>query len=296
MTYPKSNATLVFAIVVASGWLAAHGALGQEDMASMPGMTPARKSTETNRKKAATPKLTRAAELLALPILEQHLNELPSPVEDNRLHSFALAEILEYRANNKGADTFRWDVFGWIGGDYNRLWIKTEGSQQLSGRERGEGDLQLLYGRLIAPFWDFQSGLRVEHTLGGGSGDSRTYAVIGVQGITPYLFDLEPAFFISDRGDVSARVTVSFDLLLTQRLVLQPRIEANAAIQSDEKFGVGEGVNDTDIGVRLRYEIRRELAPYIGVSWLRQYGQTASIAEGEDASVVSFVAGVRLWF
>ena len=139
MISSKSSATRAFAIVITSACLATNDALGQDDMASMPGMTPARKSAETNSKKAATPKLARAAELLAQRILEQHLNSLPSPVEDNKIHSFVLAEILEYRANSEGPDTFRWDVFGWIGSDYNRLWIKTEGSQQLAGRERGEG-------------------------------------------------------------------------------------------------------------------------------------------------------------
>ena len=119
------------------------------------------------------------------------------------IHSFLLAEILEYRATSEGPDTFRWDIFGWIGGDYNRLWIKTEGSQQLGGDQTGEGDLQLLYGRLIAPFWDFQIGARVQQSLGTGARDSRTYAVLGVQGVAPYLFDVEPTLFISDRGDVS---------------------------------------------------------------------------------------------
>ena len=155
---------------------------------------------------------------------------LPAPVEDSMIHSFVLAEILEYRAASEGPDTFRWDIYGWIGGDRNRLWIKTESSQQLGGDKTGEGDLQLLYGRLIAPFWDFQIGARVQQSLGAGPRNSRTYAVIGVQGMAPYLFAVEPSLFISDRGDVSARLTVSFDWLLTQKLVLQPRFEANAAV------------------------------------------------------------------
>ena len=156
----------------------------------------------------------------------------------------------------------------------------------------------MLYGRLIAPFWDFQIGARVQQSLDAGPRNSRTYAVIGVQGMAPYLFAVEPSLFISDRGDVSARLTVSFDWLLTQKLVLQPRFEANAAVQSDEKMGVGQGVNDTDIGLRLRYEIRREFAPYIGISWQRRYGETARFAEleGDSGEVFSFVAGVRLWW
>ncbi len=240
----------------------------------------------------------RARELLSRSMLDEHLRGLPPPVVDDLIHSFILTELLEYRANSDGPDTFRWDLYGWIGGDYNRIWFKSEGSQELEGDQTGEGEFQLLYGRLIAPTWDLQVGARVQGSLGTGSRDSRTYAVIGVQGLAPYLFDVEPTLFISDRGDISARLTVSFDLLLTQKIVLQPRFEINAALQADEKVGVGEGVNDTEVGVRLRYEIWREFAPYIGVSWLRRYGETASFveAEGEATDVVSFVAGLRMWF
>ncbi|MBA2434491.1 MAG: copper resistance protein B [Chthoniobacterales bacterium] len=251
-----------------------------------------------HQKWAPPPGDDRSRELLSPAELQEHREPLPPPVRDRIIHSFTLAEILEYRLNSSGPDTFRWDIFGWVGGDKNRLWYKTEGSQQLSGGQSGEGDLQLLYGRLIAPNWDFQIGARAERSLGTGRADARTYAVIGLQGIAPYLFELEPSLFISDRGDVSARITVSFDLLLTQKLVLQPRFEGTAAIQSDEKMGVGEGVNETDLGLRLRYEIRREIAPYIGVSWLRQYGETARFAEreGDTTDSISFVAGLRLWW
>lgn len=240
----------------------------------------------------------RSRELLSPAELKEHMEPLPAPVEDAMIHSYTLAEILEYRVNSSGPDTFRWDIFGWVGTDWNRLWYKTEGNQQLGGTQTGDGDLQLLYGRLIAPFWDFQIGARTEQSLGRGRADVRTYAVIGVQGLAPYLFDVEPSLFISDRGQVSARLTVSFDLLLTQRLVLQPRFEGTAALQSDEKRGMGDGLNETDLGLRLRYEIRREIAPYLGVSWLRQYGETArmSRSEGESSESISFVAGVRLWW
>ena len=240
----------------------------------------------------------RSRELLSPDQLDQHMEPLPEPVEASMIHSFLLAEILEYRVNSSGPDTFRWDIFGWVGTDWNRIWYKTEGSQQLGGGQKGDGDLQLLYGRLIAPFWDFQIGARTEQSLGTGRADARTYAVIGFQGLAPYLFDVEPSLFISDQGQVSARLTVSFDLLLTQRLVLQPRFEGTAAIQSDEKRGMGDGLNETDLGLRLRYEIRREIAPYVGVSWLRQYGETASMSrrDGDLTDSISLVAGVRLWW
>ncbi len=241
----------------------------------------------------------RAAELLSRPVLEQLMKPLPPPIEDSMLHSFLLTELLEYRANSAGPNAFVWDFVGWFGGDYNRLWIKTEGRQNLSDGNRGEGDLQLLYGRLIAPFWDFQLGVRAKQNLGSGLHDNtRTYAVIGLQGLAPGNFDVEPAIYISDRGEVSAELTVSADLYLTQRLVLQPRFQGEVSIQGDDRFGTGSGVTETDIGLRLRYEIRREIAPYIGVSWLKQYGETARIArqQGETSDTVALVIGLRLWW
>ena len=241
----------------------------------------------------------RAAELLSRPALEQLMKPLPPPIEDSMLHGFSLFDLLEYRFNSSGPDMFVWDFVGWYGGDYHRLWIKTEGRQKLSGINQGEGDVQLLYGRLIAPFWDFQIGVREKANLGSGLRDNtRTYAVIGLQGLAPGNFDVEPTIYISDRGEVSAELTVTADLYLTQRLVLQPRLQGEVSLQGDDRFGTGTGVNETDIGLRLRYEIAREIAPYIGVSWLKQYGETARISrqEGETTDTVAFVVGLRLWW
>ena len=177
--------------------------------------------------------------------------------------------------------------------------MKSEGSLDLSDGNRGVGDLQLLYGRMIAPFWDLQLGVRAKQNLGSGLRDNtRAYAVIGLQGLAPGNFDVEPAIYISDRGEVSAELTLSADLYLTQRLVLQPRFQGEVSLQGDDRFGTGSGVNETDIGLRLRYEIRREIAPYIGVSWLKQYGETARISrqEGETTDTVALVFGLRLWW
>ncbi len=141
--------------------------------------------------------------------------------------------------------------------------------------------------------------MREKFNLGSGLRDNtRTYAVIGLQGLTPGNFDVEPAIYISDRGEVSAELTVTADLYLTQRLVLQPRFQGEVSVQGDDRFGTGSGVNETDIGLRLRYEIRREIAPYIGVSWQKKYGGTARFArnEGETADTVALVVGLRLWW
>ena len=275
-------------------------ASAKTDMAGMPGMAAPGVFILRPPQKWVPPRGdNRAAELLSRPALEQLMKPLPPPIEDSMLHSFSLFELLEYRVNSSGPDMFVWDYVGWFGGDTNRLWVKTEGRQKLSGVNKGEGDIQLLYGRLIAPFWDFQLGVRAKSNLGSGfKNNTRTYAVIGLQGLAPGNFDVEPAIYISDRGEVSAELTVSADLYLTQRLVLQPRFQGEVSVQGDDRFGTGSGVTETDIGLRLRYEIAREIAPYIGVSWLRSYGETARISrrEGEASETVAFVVGLRLWW
>ena len=221
----------------------------------------------------------------------------PEPVEDRLRFGYLLVDQLEYRMK-AGADTMRWDVVGWYGGDDNRLWLKSEGDWRTSGERGGEAEVQALYGRLIAPFWDFQAGVRYDQFSGVGFDRSRGFAVIGLQGLAPYWFEVEPALFISQDGDVSARLTATYEILLTQRLILQPRLDFDAAMQSVEKFDVGDGINSTGLGLRLRYEIMREFAPYIGVHWLRRFGETADISrrDGGRAEDIAVVFGVRLWF
>lgn len=222
----------------------------------------------------------------------------PEPVEDRQRFGYLLVDQLEYRMKDGADDTVRWDVVGWYGGDYNRFWLKTEGDWRTSGERGGEAEVQALYGRLIAPFWDVQAGVRYDQLSGAGFDRSRGFAVIGLQGLAPYRFEVEPALFISQDGDVSARLTTTYEILLTQRLILQPRLDFDAAVQSVEKFDVGDGINSTGLGLRLRYEIMREFAPYIGVHWLRRFGETADISrrDGGRAEDIAVVFGVRLWF
>jgi len=219
----------------------------------------------------------------------------PKPVEDKPIIGYLLVDQLEYQ-RNPGAGTLRWEVQGWVGGDYNKLWVKTEGDQGLSGDNGGEAEGQLLYSRLISPFFYFQVGGRYQRVSGNSSDHSRGFGVLGVQGLAPYWFDIEPALFISQDGDVSARLEAEYDLLLTQRLIAQPRLEVNVAAQKVKEFGVGRGFNDVELGLRLRYEIRRQFAPYIGVSWTRLLGETAALArqEGSQVDTLVFVVGVRL--
>ncbi|MEE8255206.1 MAG: copper resistance protein B [Nitrosomonadaceae bacterium] len=221
----------------------------------------------------------------------------PSPVADEHPNLFILADVLEYRQNNKDSD-FRWDVQGWYGGDYNRLWFKSEGERNTALKADYDIDAQLLYGRFIKQYYDFQIGVRVETQSFRGKNVTRAHAVIGFQGLVPYNHEVDFALFISQHGDVSARFVGSRDFLLTQRLILQPRFETNAAIQKVEKFSTGRGLNNIELGLRLRYEIRREIAPYIGVSYDKSFFGTADRVrqEGGNTSQIRFVAGIRLWF
>ncbi|MGK2874006.1 MAG: copper resistance protein B [Alphaproteobacteria bacterium] len=206
--------------------------------------------------------------------------------------SRVVIDQLESRIHD-GRDGYMWDAQGWYGGDINKLWIKTEGEGSY-GRKLEVAEVQALWSRAYTPWFDFQAGARYDPE----PNPRRGYAVLGIQGLAPYFFETDAALFLSNEGELSARFSAEYDLLLTQRLILQPAFEVNLAAQDVEERGIGSGVNDIELGLRLRYEIRREFAPYIGVNWERKLGQTADIArrEGEDASVPSFVAGIRFWF
>ena len=191
-----------------------------------------------------------------------------------------------------GADIYLWDIQGYYGGPTERLWYKTEGGGEFGGGV-DDAEFQALYAKAIAPFWDVQAGVR--HDV---AGPDTTHAVIGVQGLAPYLFEIDAALFLSHRGDLTARIEAEIDQRITQRLILQPRIEANLAAQDIDALGIGAGFDEIELGVRLRYEIVREFAPYIGVeqSWRTGRSATLARARGEDPSNTSFVAGIRFWF
>lgn len=221
----------------------------------------------------------------------------PSPVADMTIFDLLLFELLEYRPN-PGQGAVEWDAVGWWGTDFNRLWLKSEGEWALGAGPDVGVEAQALYGHLVAPFYDFQVGLRADRVWGKASAVSRIHGVIGLQGLSPGYFEVEPALFLDHEGRLAARLTASRDLLLTQRAVLQARMETNAALQSAEAFGVGAGWNDLELGIRLRYEFWREFAPYVGVNWNMRFGETAAIARrhGEEPSHLSIVAGVRAWY
>ncbi len=216
----------------------------------------------------------------------------PPPVNDSPVITFLQSDRAEYRAMS-GDNGYLWDAQGWTGTDRRKLWIKTEGEGRVDdGVDTAE--IQTLYSRMITPFFDLQAGVRQDLE----PNPARTHAVLGLQGLAPQWFEIDAALFISDKGDVTARVEAEYDLRLTQRIVAQPRAEMNFAAQDVAELGVGGGVSQAELGVRLRYEITRQVAPYIGLSWERSIGDTADFrrARGEDPGRVAFVIGLRLWF
>jgi copper resistance protein B len=225
----------------------------------------------------------------------------PAPVNDQEHRLFTLIDVLEYRPStggSRGHDDYRWDIVGCYGGDYNRLWFKSEGQKDTAFKADYDVDFQLLYGRFIRKYFDLQMGGRVETQSFKGSNVTRGLGVIGIEGLVPYNYDFESSLFIDQNGAVSARLAFTKDLLLTQRLILQTRFETNAAVQRVEEFTTGSGLNNLEFGGRLRYEIRREFAPYVGISLDRSFGETATLVrqEGGNPSQVRFVLGVRAWF
>lgn len=200
--------------------------------------------------------------------------------------------LAEYQAR-KGGDGFRWDGEAWIGGDINRLVLKSEGEGAFKGGI-DSAEIQALYSRALDPYWNLQAGVRHDFK----PNPSRTYATIGIEGLAPYWFEVEGALFLSDKGDVLARAEGYYDQRITQRLILQPRIELNFAAQDVPKNRIGSGLSNAELGLRLRYEVAREFAPYVGVSYDRKVGDTARFARigGERVRTTSFVVGVRTWF
>ena len=232
---------------------------------------------------------------------------------DRVIRTYVLADQLEIRPNVRERPVTV-EFLSWIGGDYRRLFFRAQSEIPTEGRGDGELQADVLYGRLLSPFWSAVGGVRVDtrprasapafprgdvarRELAGRDRVTRGMLAVGLFGIAPYWFEFEPTLFVSEKGDVSAELETSFDVTFTQRLILQPRVELNAAVQAVPAFGIESGLNDVELGARLRYEIRRKFAPYVGVSWHRSTGATAARvkAAGEPISTGGITAGVRIW-
>jgi copper resistance protein B len=215
------------------------------------------------------------------------------PIHDNELFWIFQGDRLEYQTK-EGKDVLLWDIQTWVGTDYDKLYVESEGSWLNEEDDFEEVEVELLYSRNIATFWDLQVGIRHDFE----PHPTRTFAALGFQGMAPYWFEVDTTAYVSEDGDLSAALEIEYDLLLSQRLILQPRLETSVAVQEVKEYGVGQGINDITLGARLRYEIQREFAPYVGLSWTRKIGETEDLAaaEGEETNITSFVIGMKIWF
>lgn len=216
----------------------------------------------------------------------------PSPMDDNHVFTYFIFNQLEGRTTGPEA-TFRWDGQGWIGANYNKLWLKSEG--KVTGGKMSDGDQEVLYDRPIPHlrYLDWQAGVRVDLD----SGPTRTWGAIGIEGLAPYFFDIEPTVYFRDGGHLAGRLSGSYNLYVTQRLILQPQIEMNFYGKRDPGRGIGTGLSDLDGGLRLGYQISRKFAPYIGFTFSSTFGETATFARqaGEPVHASRVVFGIWVW-
>lgn len=231
------------------------------------------------------PPLTEADRAAAFPDLPPHA------MHRGGINTFVLADRLEWQGADE-ASALAWDLHGWVGGDLDRLAFRTEG-ERLAGHTE-DAELQLLWSHAIGPWWESVAGVRQDFQPGA----PQTWAAVGVQGSPLYGLETEATAFLGEGGQSAARLSAEYDLLLTNRLILQPLAEVNLYGRDDAARGIGAGLGSTEVGVRLRYEIRREFAPYLGVSWTHAHGRTADQRRADDEAVAEarWVAGVRFWF
>ena len=209
------------------------------------------------------------------------------------------------RGSGDGVRSTGWEAEAWIGHDFDKLWLRSDGERE-SGRT--DARIEALWDHAFASFWDWQVGVRRDigtdlrpprsslDGFGASRGSSlRNWAAFGVQGIAPYWFEIEATAYLGESGRSALRLRVEYELLLTQRLILQPEFEANLYGRRDPARAVDSGINDATFGLRLRYEIRREIAPYLGVVWKHSSGTYALQAQA-PANETQLVAGLRIWF
>jgi copper resistance protein B len=235
--------------------------------------------------KESIPPITDADRAAAFPqAMEGHT------VHDQKWSYFALFEQLEWQGAEAGG--VKLENTTWIGGDIDRVWLRAE-AESGSGRVES-ASVHALWGRSFSRWWDVVAGIRQDVR----PGDPQTWAAVGIQGLAPYWFEVEATAYIGADARTRVNLEAEYDLLLTNRLVLQPVIEADIYGKSDPARGIGAGLSAIETGLRLRYEIRRELAPYVGVTWHRSFFGTAdrARAEGEDAGGARFAVGLRTWF
>lgn len=242
-------------------------------------------SSTQPRPRSPIPVITSADRAAAFPDLPAH------DMHQGSSHFMFVADELEWQDADEGS-TLAWDLNGWMGSDIDRLAFRSEGERTNGHTE--EAELQLLWSHAIGPWWETVVGVRQDFK----PGSPQTWVAFGVQGMPLYGLETEATAFIGEAGQSALRLEAEYDVLLTQRWVLQPKAEINLHGRNDERRGVGAGFSDASVGLRLRYEISRQFAPYLGVTWTRAYGSSADMqrADGEDTSEARLVAGIRFWF
>jgi copper resistance protein B len=213
-------------------------------------------------------------------------------MSDHSTQGMLLIDQLEYAHDNHGNNAMFLDGQFWYGRDFNKLWVKAEG--EYTKGKLDDMRTEALWSHAVSAYWNTQLGVREDF----GEGPNRTWAAFGVEGLAPYWFETEATIYVGQNGRTAARVQFEYEELLTQRLVLQPKFEVNLYGKNDPERGIGSGLSDAELGLRLRYEFKREFAPYIGVVWRQRFGRTADLyrAQGEPASDLQFVAGFHFWF
>jgi copper resistance protein B len=217
-------------------------------------------------------------------------DEQAHTVHDEVVSYYVLLDEFEWQGSELGG--LHWDNKGWVGRDLDRLWFRSELSTDDGTVD--DAEMHVMYGRAFSRWWEVVGGVRQDFR----PGPTQTWAAFGIQGLAPYWLEVEITGYVGAGGRTALRLETETDLLITNRLVLQPLIEVNLSGKSDPERGVGSGLKSTETGLRLRYEFRRELAPYIGVTWNRKYGETADFAEqaGEKAGTTRLLVGIRAWF
>jgi len=235
-----------------------------------------------------------ASALLVL-LLAVQVRPVGAQTMDHMKYLFVMIDHLEH-APSFGERPVLLGGQAWYGGDFNRIWMKVDAHASTRERE-GDVEAQLLYSRLVSPWWDLQAGVRVDRTWG-GEGRTRPHLAVAIQGLAPYWFEVESALFVDVDGHVSGTVAAAYDVLLTQSLMLEPELSVGWAAQEVPEWGIGAGIHDFEVGTRLRWEIRREIAPYVGYLWGRSFGATSDLrtAVGAPYRQGSFVLGVRAWY
>lgn len=231
------------------------------------------------------PPVTAADRAAAFPPVTAHADH------GNSIQHYVLFNRLEAWDARPGSG-LGWEGKAWIGTDLDRLWLRSEGERV--GGVTQSASLELMYGRSVAPWWDVLAGVRQDF----GRGPARTWAAFGVQGLAPYKFEVQATAYLGDGGRTAARVEVEYETLLTNRLILQPLLEANLYGRDDPRRGIGSGLSTLEAGLRLRYEFTRQFAPYVGLVREHAFGRTADFrrAAGEDIHDTRFVVGLRTWF